>query len=77
LAPGQDLFTLDPEELTKYNGANDGAEKLQYFERKFSQWLQAIEVLLNDDSDSKKETPDVGPRFELDYWRQRMQKITN
>ena len=54
LQPGQDLFTLDPEELSKYNGADASTEKLQFFERKFSEWLKRTEDVLNDESDSKK-----------------------
>jgi dynein heavy chain, axonemal len=52
-------------------------EKLHYFERKFSNWLQIISNKLNDESEGKKESSDAGPKVELDYWRVRMQKITN
>ena len=54
MQPGQDLFTLDPEELSKYNGTDASTEKLQFFERKFSEWLKRTEDVLNDESDSKK-----------------------
>jgi dynein heavy chain, axonemal len=77
MAPGQELFQLDPEEQQRLNVQGQDIEKLHFFERKFSQWLTIISNLLNDDSDTKKEPADAGPKVELEYWRVRMQKITN
>ena len=77
MSPGQELFRLDPEDLAKFqNNAND-VEKIAFFEKKFHQWLQTIGNLLNDDSEQRKEPIDAGPDVELDFWRNRMQKITN
>lgn len=82
MAPGQELFQLDADEHAKLTLQGNEMEKLHYFERKFSQWLTIISNLLNDESDNKKEhkepgQPGPGPKVELDYWRIRMQKITN
>lgn len=77
MSPGQELFKLDIDEQSKFSNSANENEKLQYYEKKFEQWLQTINNLLNDDSDSRKEPLDAGPDVELDYWRGRMQKITN
>jgi hypothetical protein len=77
MAPGQELFQLDADDHAKLNQQGQEMEKLHYFERKFSTWLQIISNKLNDESEGKKESSDAGPKVELDYWRVRMQKITN
>ena len=77
MSPGQELFKLDPEDVARFNNSANDQEKIPFFEKKFSQWLQTIGNLLADDSDQRREPPDPGPDVELDYWRSRMQKITN
>ena len=77
MSPGQELFKLEPEEMARFNtSANEGA-KIAYFEKKFGQWIGTINSLLSDDTDLRKDKPDDGPHTELEYWRSRMQKITN
>ena len=39
MAPGQELFQLDPEDHVRLNQQGQDMEKLHYFERKFSLWL--------------------------------------
>ena len=50
---------------------------MNFYERKFQQWLNIINSKLNDDSEQKKENQDAGPLVEIDFWRIRMQKITS
>ena len=72
-----DIFQLDEAELQKFSSSTaQEPERIQYYERKFSNWISTINNLLNDDSDLKKESPEAGPKVELEYWRYRMQKIT-
>jgi len=76
MAPGQEFTPLDPEDMAKYSqGSVNDQEKIHYFEQAFSQWLNTLNNLLNDESDAKKEPADAGPLVELKYWRERMQKI--
>lgn len=48
MTPGQELFKLDPEELAKYETES---AKIEYYNRKFSQWIDKIKKMLNDDSE--------------------------
>lgn len=74
MTPSHDLFKLDTEELAKYETESG---KIEYYNRKFVQWIDKIKKMLNDDSEQRKDTQDAGPSTELEYWRLRMQKITN
>jgi len=38
----------------------------------FGNWLTKINDLLNDENEYKKDSPDDGPKKELEYWRSRM-----
>lgn len=75
--PGQDLFKLDSEEMARISQSGNESLKIEYYSRKFSEWVNKIFQLLSDDSDLRREKPDDGPHTELEYWRTRMQKITN
>jgi len=47
------------------------------FERIFNQWSDKIEATLADaDTDTSSKDKDAGPRVELEYWKQRMRKLT-
>lgn len=44
---------------------------------KFNEWINKIFQMLQSEADVKKDKKDEGPHTELEYWRTRMQKITN
>lgn len=46
------------------------------FERIFNDWSEKIETCLEEADGEKKDDKDAGPRQELEYWRQRMRRLT-
>ena len=72
MSPGQELFKLDGDDVARFTNSANDAEKIPFFERKFQQWIQTINNLLNDDTDQRREPPDAGPDVELEFWRTRM-----
>lgn len=52
------------------------AEMIADFERIFNEWSEIIETTLEEADAERKEDKDAGPRQELDYWKQRMRKLT-
>ena len=46
------------------------------FEKVFNEWSEKIEQTLEEADAEKKEDKEAGPRQELDYWKQRMRKLT-
>ena len=46
------------------------------FERIFNQWSDIIEGCLEDADNEKKDEKDSHPKQELDYWRNRMRRLT-
>ena len=46
------------------------------FELLFNQWYEKIEANLDDTEAEKRDDKDSGPRVELDYWKQKMRKLT-
>jgi dynein heavy chain len=46
------------------------------FEAVFSRWSEHIEQTLEEADQEKKQDKDAGPRQELEYWKQRMRKLT-
>ena len=77
MAPKQENFKIDPDELARYENMPD-SEKIPFFEAKFDQWIKTIETFFNEEKPSKiNEEADPGPKTELDYWRSRTQEITN
>jgi dynein heavy chain len=49
---------------------------LNEFERLFKNWSELIENALDEAESEKKDSKDEGPRNELEYWRNRMRKLT-
>ena len=49
MSPGQELFKLDPEEISRFNTSANESEKIAYFERKFTEWIRTITTLLVED----------------------------
>jgi dynein heavy chain len=77
MTPKLENFKLDPEELARYENAPD-SEKIPFFEQKFEYWIKNIENFFNEEKPNKSnEETDPGPKTELEYWRSRMQEITN
>jgi len=56
---------------SKING-----EMLSDFEKIFNEWSEKIEQTLEEAEAEKKEDKEAGPRQELEYWKQRMRKLT-
>jgi dynein heavy chain, axonemal len=46
------------------------------FSQIFSEWSEKIEQTLDEAEAEKKEDKEAGPRQELEYWKQRMRKLT-
>ena len=46
------------------------------FEDIFNQWSEKIEATLEEAEASSKVDKDAGPMMELEYWKQRMRKLT-
>ncbi len=46
------------------------------FEKIFNEWSEKIEQTLEEADAEKKEDKEAGPRQELEYWKQRMRKLT-
>lgn len=46
------------------------------FERIFNEWSEKIEACLEEEESAKKEEKDAGPSQELEYWRNRMRRLT-
>lgn len=46
------------------------------FEKIFNEWSDQIQSALDDADTERKEEKDAGPKQELDYWKQRMRKLT-
>lgn len=46
------------------------------FEKIFNEWSDQISNALEDAETDRKEEKDAGPKQELDFWKQRMRKLT-
>ena len=46
------------------------------FEKIFNEWSDQISAALEDADNEKKQEKEAGPKQELDYWKQRMRKLT-
>jgi dynein heavy chain len=55
---------------------NPNPEMIADFERIFNDWSEKIETCLEEADGEKKDDKDAGPRQELEYWRQRMRRLT-
>ena len=58
------------------NTKNINQEMIQDFERIFNEWSEKIEAALEETESERKEDKEAGPRNEIEYWRQRMRKLT-
>jgi dynein heavy chain, axonemal len=57
--------------------AQDTHEMISEFERLFDKWQVKIEAALAEaEAEQKKSDRDAGPAAELEYWKQRMRKLT-
>ena len=55
---------------------NPNAEMIADFERIFNQWSDQIEACLEEAESEKKDEKDSHPKQELEYWRNRMRRLT-
>jgi dynein heavy chain len=55
---------------------NPNQEMLADFERIFNDWSEKIESALEETESERKDDKEAGPRNEIEYWRQRMRKLT-
>ena len=58
------------------NVKNIDPEMLNDFERIFNDWSEKIEAAIEETESERKEDKEAGPRNEIEYWRQRMRKLT-
>lgn len=49
---------------------------VEEFENLFNQWYDKIEGNLDDTEADRKDDKDSGPKVELDFWKQKMRKLT-
>jgi dynein heavy chain len=59
-----------------HNTKNLSPDMLSDFEKIFNEWSEKIEQTLEEAEAEKKEDKEAGPRQELEYWKQRMRKLT-
>jgi dynein heavy chain len=52
------------------------ADMINDFEKIFNEWSEKIEQTLEEAESEKKDDKEAGPRQELEYWKQRMRKLT-
>jgi len=52
------------------------ADMINDFEKIFGEWSEKIEQTLEEAEAERKDDKDAGPRQELEYWKQRMRKLT-
>ena len=76
MEPGQEHFKIKPEENDRLKGMTE-SERIQRFEEKFDEWIKTIERFLSTEPEPKNEGPEPGPKTELEFWKERMQTITN
>jgi dynein heavy chain len=62
--------------LNIQNTKQPNQEMINDFERIFNEWSDKIEQTLEEAEAERKEEKDAGPRQELEYWKQRMRKLT-
>ena len=46
------------------------------FERLFNDWSEKIAAAIEETENERKEDKEAGPRNEIEFWRQRMRKLT-
>jgi dynein heavy chain len=62
--------------LDIHNSKNINQEMLAEVEKIFNEWSEKIEQTLEEAEAEKKDDKEAGPRQELEYWKQRMRKLT-
>lgn len=67
---GTDLTRLKT--LEDYIAISSSSEELAKLEKTFSNWLLSIEQILTESQQMRKEADNIGPRAELDHWKQRL-----
>ena len=67
---GTDLSKL--KSLEDYLELASNSEDLAKLETAFSNWLSSIEQILTESRQMRKEADNIGPRAELDHWKQRL-----
>jgi dynein heavy chain len=58
------------------NNRQPNPDMIQHFEKIFNQWIEKINQYLEETEAERKDDKEAGPRAELEYWRQRMRKLT-
>lgn len=64
------------EEVANKARIQDNSEMIDHFENLLEEWCSQTESAL-EDRDNHDKSHDSGPLSELEYWRRRMQKLTN
>jgi dynein heavy chain len=79
----QTNITLEPYDRRWENEARNihntrvpDTQMIAEFERIFNDWSEQIQEALEGADAERKDEKDAGPRQELDYWKQRMRKLT-
>lgn len=57
------------------SNAGKHKEMLDHFEQVFNEWYEQIDKSIEDSEDQKNDK-DSGPRIELDFWKNKMRKLT-
>jgi len=74
LEPYNPNYKKDAENINTAKSPN--SEMITDFEKIFNEWSEKIEQTLEEADQEKKEDKEAGPRQELEYWKQRMRKLT-
>jgi dynein heavy chain len=74
LEPYNPIYTKDA--LNIQNTKSPNQEMITDFEKIFNEWSEKIEQTLEEAEAERKDDKDAGPRQELEYWKQRMRKLT-
>ena len=67
---GTDLSNLTT--LEDYLALASSSEDMSKLEAAFSNWLSSIGQILTESQQMRKEADNIGPRAELDHWKQRL-----
>ena len=68
--------SIEAQALASENAASDPTVVAHFIEL-LEDWCMKVEAYLDDSDRSRWETNDSGPDTELEYWRRRMQRLTN
>ena len=73
----QKEFEVDPRNASYVDVVKDRPVVVTHFECLLEDWCRQVEHYLEESLDKPGEMIGPGPRTELEYWRDRMQKITS